>query len=353
MRVAPSAGCAMSNDPEIVVSTDPTPAAREALPHEMAPSPNPNADGYVCTHCELWAYTRRVPGECPTRLRARLDEVERERNEAQTALEAYRTRTYSERTTVWEARGWALLDRMINAVSIMAKTPTPWPYDALHDLLNLRDAGMGLQHYLREAADDVRRMWAESKARGLPLYEVARQERDTARAEVARLTAERDEARGEAARERKRREATEAWYATRFETLRVVAEERGWWALVAAILANGYASPADPPRFAQLLTWATHRADTAEKALESIRTRTMTACAGTGLSPANAETVPEIVRVLAERLAHLTAEVERLRGVAGDVLTAWSGQPGEVQTSIRVRAAISALRAALAPKEDG
>lgn len=115
-------------------------------------------------------------------------------------------------------------------------------------------------------------------------------------------------ARAEAKRERERRASCEAWYAVRIEHIRVAAEEHGVWPLVAAIIANESEGPHDPPTFSRLLVWATHRADTAERTLEAIRTRTRDACAGTGLSPANAETVPEIVRILVDRLAAMEAE---------------------------------------------
>lgn len=132
------------------------------------------------------------------------------------------------------------------------------------------------------------------------------------RAALARVEGERDEARAEAKRERERRGACEAWYAVRIEHIRVAAEEHGVWPLVAAVTANESKGPHDPPKFSQLLVWATHRADTAERVLEAIRTRTRDACKGTGLSPANAETVPEIVRALVDRLDTARAESARL-----------------------------------------
>jgi hypothetical protein len=71
----------------------------------------------------------------------------------------------------------------------------------------------------------------------------------------------------------RRREWTEEWYASRIERLRILAQEKGFWPEMAAIIANG-AQPEDkPPSHSAMLVFMRHRAETAEKELAELKAK--------------------------------------------------------------------------------
>lgn len=71
----------------------------------------------------------------------------------------------------------------------------------------------------------------------------------------------------------RRREWTEEWYASRLERLRILAQEKGFWPEMAAIIANE-AQPEDkPPSHSAMLVFMRHRAETAEKELAELKAK--------------------------------------------------------------------------------
>jgi hypothetical protein len=83
-------------------------------------------------------------------------------------------------------------------------------------------------------------------------------------ADIERLTAEN-------ARKDKTVEFTRYWWSFRFRRIEDLAKEKGIWPEVAAIFANGTASPMEPPKYAQLLNGWQHRAKAAEAKLAEAR----------------------------------------------------------------------------------
>lgn len=64
---------------------------------------------------------------------------------------------------------------------------------------------------------------------------------------------------------------TEQWYAVRLERLKDLGKSKGCWKEMAAIIANGTVSPNDPPLYATQLVRANHRANTAERERDQLR----------------------------------------------------------------------------------
>jgi hypothetical protein len=79
------------------------------------------------------------------------------------------------------------------------------------------------------------------------------------------LEGERDEA-------QRAHEHTKYWYSVRLERLKDLGKEYGIWPVMAAIIANGTADPAEPPTYAQAFNLMLHRAEAAEAELAKVRT---------------------------------------------------------------------------------
>jgi hypothetical protein len=95
-----------------------------------------------------------------------------------------------------------------------------------------------------------------------------------------------------------RRDHTVQWYAERLERLKDFAKEHGHWPEVACIIANGTASPNEPPTYAQQLNMAKHRAEAAEKKLAKAHATICSLLIAADEGPPEWETAAEAARKL-------------------------------------------------------
>lgn len=121
-----------------------------------------------------------------------------------------------------------------------------------------RDFGNPVGHLYRMA-------YAYAEARGEDTERVNRL-CEMAAAEIGMLTHSRDRA-------VQARRHVEEWYSARMERLKALGQEKGCWDEMAAIIANGTATSADPLNYGRQLSVYRHRAEQAERRAEDAEER--------------------------------------------------------------------------------